>query len=495
MALSITEALEVKRRVEAQLLAIPGVHMVGFGGKLRGGQPTDEFAIIVYVLKKKPKGQLIINELIPEEIDGVKTDVVESSIPIQHMLEGGIEIFCDSVLVGEIHRGVGTLGCFAWRQDTTPPKAVLLSNDHNLYGKKGEVRRNDGDPVKISSSCGADETIIAKLFRTSGPDDPFVDAAIAELEVTMNWLPRVHGLSVKGTLDLRADKLDKLPPAVQSAARKHKLCVKKYGATTGLTVGVCVDFEGGSITRKQQLSVWPIYKDHFSEEGDSGSVIYIDNSTTDNRADVVQQIFGSPPVKNPDKAKIVALLWGGEPDTIDSTNKKKRTFGSHIETVTDRLTIKIATNSPEVVYQVGGEPKPHPAWARIYSDLSGTQRAKELVSLYGKHKEEIRNLLQHSRRFVVVWHRSHGPQIVRALMNLAEKRLPFLPVEFEGQSWADCVDRIADALLDVGSHDLRTDVNRYLPLATQFGGRSYEEILGFLAVADSKTATNEIKPL
>ena len=67
----------VKKAAAARLHAIPGVHAVGVGFKVVGGKETDELAITVFVEKKKKAEDLAEDELVPAEIDGVKTDVVQ----------------------------------------------------------------------------------------------------------------------------------------------------------------------------------------------------------------------------------------------------------------------------------------------------------------------------------------------------------------------------------------------------------------------------------
>jgi hypothetical protein len=67
----------IKRAAATRLHAIPGVHAVGVGGKIAGGKDTGELAIAVFVLTKKKREELPEGELVPPEIDGIKTDVVE----------------------------------------------------------------------------------------------------------------------------------------------------------------------------------------------------------------------------------------------------------------------------------------------------------------------------------------------------------------------------------------------------------------------------------
>jgi hypothetical protein len=68
----------VKRGASARLHALPGVHSVGVGGKLVEGKDTGELAIVVFVEKKKKREELSEGQLVPSQIEGIKTDVVES---------------------------------------------------------------------------------------------------------------------------------------------------------------------------------------------------------------------------------------------------------------------------------------------------------------------------------------------------------------------------------------------------------------------------------
>ena len=71
------EYFAIKERAAAQLLKLPHVNAVGFGGRRRNGQPTGEIVIKVFVTRKKPAHEVPPEELIPESFEGVATDVVE----------------------------------------------------------------------------------------------------------------------------------------------------------------------------------------------------------------------------------------------------------------------------------------------------------------------------------------------------------------------------------------------------------------------------------
>ena len=71
------KALSVKRRHVRVLLRLANVVGVGVGYRQRGGQPTDEIAIIVSVSRKLPVADLRPGEGIPHRLEGVPVDVVE----------------------------------------------------------------------------------------------------------------------------------------------------------------------------------------------------------------------------------------------------------------------------------------------------------------------------------------------------------------------------------------------------------------------------------
>jgi hypothetical protein len=74
---AVERVLAVKRRVEDELLKIPGVHGVSVAPRRVGGRETGELAIRVHVAAKTPPDRVPAGELIPPEINGVATDVVQ----------------------------------------------------------------------------------------------------------------------------------------------------------------------------------------------------------------------------------------------------------------------------------------------------------------------------------------------------------------------------------------------------------------------------------
>jgi hypothetical protein len=70
-------AAEVKARYEQSLLAKENVVGVGVGIRKREGVYTGEVALIVMVRKKLPSAEVPIEDMVPEEIEGIPVDVQE----------------------------------------------------------------------------------------------------------------------------------------------------------------------------------------------------------------------------------------------------------------------------------------------------------------------------------------------------------------------------------------------------------------------------------
>jgi len=67
----------VQSRHEATLMGYPNVVGVAAGTRTRGGQPTNERCLVVYVTKKVPRSALAKAVILPKQIEGVPVDVVE----------------------------------------------------------------------------------------------------------------------------------------------------------------------------------------------------------------------------------------------------------------------------------------------------------------------------------------------------------------------------------------------------------------------------------
>lgn len=67
----------IQARHQATLMGYPNVIGVATGTRSRGGQPTGERCLVVYVTRKVPRSALSPAQILPTEIEGVPVDVVE----------------------------------------------------------------------------------------------------------------------------------------------------------------------------------------------------------------------------------------------------------------------------------------------------------------------------------------------------------------------------------------------------------------------------------
>jgi hypothetical protein len=321
------EEIEKVRQVkskgnEAAFLRKKHVVGVGIGVKIKDGKPTGKPALITYVTSKKPLSTLDADDVIPETVDGVETDVIEIGMPtIQPVLKEKefLRTLPSNELtsrmrpvkggwsVGHYDITAGTIGAVVFNKDEhVPTTYYVLSNNHVLANSNAA---SIGDPILQPGPVDGGEAPddqIAKLSRfvpiDFTPDKPLeehnnlVDAAIAEgslqeLDREVYWNGYVKGWKRKDDLEVGT-------------------IVKKTGRTTGYTTAevtsvdatIDVNFGGNRVARFHDQ----ILTTHFSEGGDSGSLV----TNADNEA--------------------IGLLFAGSPEI---------TILNHIENVRDLLRI------------------------------------------------------------------------------------------------------------------------------------------------------------
>jgi len=69
--------VQVKEEAESWLFKMPQVYAVGLGPKFVGGRAIGKLSIQVFVESKRPRSSLNADEIIPELIENVPTDVLE----------------------------------------------------------------------------------------------------------------------------------------------------------------------------------------------------------------------------------------------------------------------------------------------------------------------------------------------------------------------------------------------------------------------------------
>jgi len=328
----------VKRKWEKRLLKLANVTGVGIGRKYVKGKPTNETCIVVFVSRKLPKEALKPQDLVPAEIEGVKTDVREAvfkafTAPEEKQkkwrpAKGGVSI-------GHFLVTAGTIACLV--RDKADGEKVILSNNHVL-ANSGNA--NIGDPIVQPGVYDGGNVLtdtIAKLKRfvpiqfEQGSTCPVAKGFCA----VYNGLAKVLGaktrlVAVKEVYntvdcaiaspvspDVVSDEIIDIGVLEGWQRPNIGLRVRKSGRTTCLTHGeidtvdltVRVMYDYKTALFKEQIGIQPL-EGKFSDGGDSGSAIIAE-----------------------DKPKIVGLLFAG-----DSSGY---TIANQIENVMDELNVTV----------------------------------------------------------------------------------------------------------------------------------------------------------
>jgi hypothetical protein len=169
----IGQVIQVSQQVAGDFLERRNVVACGVGFKIRGDEQTSIPSIIVSVTHKEPPQSLGANDLIPQAIRNITTDVVETGEIEAYDLDRRLVIrpLRPGASIGHRYGTTGTLGCLVRRGE----QDFILGNNHVL------ARLNDaklGDPIlqpgaadggKASDEIGRLATYVPIRFLESTP--------------------------------------------------------------------------------------------------------------------------------------------------------------------------------------------------------------------------------------------------------------------------------------------------------------------------------------
>ncbi|MGQ1785139.1 MULTISPECIES: hypothetical protein [unclassified Saccharicrinis] len=463
-------------KVKKELSKNPNVLAVGVGMKEKNKQFTDEISFRVFVAEKKSLKSLKANEVIPTEIEAIKTDVLtpyqvcdrpdvcgdERRENVKHRpLKAGIAVSTKS-------NTYGTLGWFGTLD--SDGTTILLTNKHVLYDSTSSTDTTvlpTAQPKlgKVSKccccECGSDDVIgetIIGIRDLNPPTSTSVDCAIAKINTEF---------SGDISFNITNDSTDEVLTVSGTAAAVVGETVRKIGARSAFTTGRVVhigdtavagtDPDGGTITiRTGQVLIIPdpsetyqvldadsdTCKFAFSNNGDSGSVIL-------NASD-----------------EIVALLYGGD----ETTNSVDITFANNIANVLAKLSsnsnaITLSTSpsgsglrSDTVTNTVRKTSTGKPNVKNILEKLREANDHSLIRKLYDKHFEEVLELVNHCRPVTVVWQRLQGPAYVAAIARAARVENYKIPKEINGSGREELLVAMYNALIENGSGKLKQEL-------------------------------------
>src|SRR5690625_47604 len=268
---TIEEVRKVLKEVRPRLMNKANVTATGIGYKRIDNRMTDKLSIICSVEIKTSVDKIGAEDLIPEEIESVPTDVNPTGL-FRTFQEptGRFRPAPGGVSIGHVNISAGTLGCLVQKND----ELYILSNNHVL-ANSNEADLEDAILQPGPHDGGIEsEDEIAKLseyvpitYRGNGDDDSpenLVDCAIAK----PNDPEEVE------------NEILQIGPIAGTKEASFEMEVKKSGRTTELTTGVIeqVDVTSRVNFGSNKVAVFTdqVMAGSMSQGGDSGSAV-LDN--------------------------------------------------------------------------------------------------------------------------------------------------------------------------------------------------------------------------
>lgn len=223
------------------------VHAVGIGRKIVQGKATGDLSVRMYVIQKIAPSALAPRDRLPEQVDGVPTDVIQAPLAFlaakKRVPAAAAASLCTDqrqATVRPLIAGIstshpavtaGTLAyfCRSTRHGDDPSAIFVLSNNH-IYANLN--RASAGDPLYQPGSIdgGTPASAIATLHRWAplaldGSTPNRVDAAIGALNPGVPFTAECCSIGViSGT-----------------AYATEGFAVRKHGRTSGFAEGVVTD--------------------------------------------------------------------------------------------------------------------------------------------------------------------------------------------------------------------------------------------------------------
>lgn len=299
------DLLDIKKLHQAELMRKRNVVGVGIGYKVSGGKVTDKLSLVSLVEAKVDPAKLSKSDLIPAEIQGATTDVIQvGKIVAYPARTDRWRPAPPGVSLGHYEITAGTFGAVV--RDVSTGKRLILSNNHVLAnsngGKTGDsilqpgpadggrdpqdriatlerfiTIKMDGDSDDDEPTCGIVQFItsflntLAKLFGSSHRVQAkrILTAATANLVDAALAKPIDDSQILADIIDL--GKINKVREA------ELNMAVTKSGRTTGTTEGqittlnamIQVGYGGNLVATFEDQ----ILTTNMSEPGDSGSLL------------------------------------------------------------------------------------------------------------------------------------------------------------------------------------------------------------------------------
>ncbi|MGD2153552.1 MAG: hypothetical protein PVG79_09805 [Gemmatimonadales bacterium] len=296
----LDEVRRLKESHKRSIMAKPNVVGVGTGYRVVRRERTDELCVVALVRQKVPEAGLDRAALIPREVDGVATDVVQ--VGEIRALQAPTDRWRPApggVSLGHYKVTAGTFGSVV--RDRASGARLILSNNHVLANSNDA---SPGDPILQPGAADGgrvEQDTIAQLerfcpieFTTSEPDCPVAIGLAGAANAVARLLGSRHRFesyqsdaSASNLVDAAVarpldeadiqDEILEIGVVQGTTPAELGMSVRKSGRTTGLTSGevqvldatVNVSYGAGRVAQfENQIVTGPM-----SQGGDSGSLL------------------------------------------------------------------------------------------------------------------------------------------------------------------------------------------------------------------------------
>lgn len=261
----IVAVQQVKEAHEEEILNKANVVGVSIGQKDSKKKGEDgPTCVQVLVEKKLPKSKLSNEDMVPPEMDGIKTDVLEVGIIEAQAFTARLRPAVPGYSMGHFQITAGTFGCLV-RDACRPCRTYILSNNHVLANSNAA---SIGDPILQPGRVDGGSVrgdVIARLARFvpihfGAGRHNLVDCAIAAPLDLRNVIASVEALGIpRGKVEATLG-LD----VVKSGRTTETTAGKVIGINATVNVGFGV---GVAQFRNQIITT------NMSAGGDSGSLL------------------------------------------------------------------------------------------------------------------------------------------------------------------------------------------------------------------------------
>jgi hypothetical protein len=501
---SESENLEIKNRAAERLLGQPGVVAVGLGSKEVGDEPTGELAIKVFVKVKRAPRDVPPEELIPPEIDGIPTDVIESGeIHLDADPSGAViededtddtryrPLTGGGRIAREDSSQIGTMGCLLVDPgDLT--KVYGLTNFHVMNASDVPALAVGTSKVGQPTGSGSVTDCCSDLFGkfAGGAKDADRDEALVRLDPGTQWLAEILEIGV----------VSGKHAVTQAEATPQTYKVRKRGARTRLTGGVVRALNATTHQADNVVVVKPNPNPNagtktvfFGYPGDSGSAVvnqasevvslhYAHDDSGNGYGYAIQHVLSRFGTVEHVTVDVAVGVVAGTVNTVP---------GSPMVATPPELADALGSGGQPAPALRPVPPAPPPGWfpdpvplaaapAHLERDLDRSPTGRLLITVWLEHQAELLGLINTNRRVAVAWHRSGVAALVQVLMRMPTQPELALPATVNGQPVRAALTRMRATLDRFASPRLSKDLAHLDALLPDVAGLTYPQIIDSL---------------